>query len=103
MAKLSINVNPTFPATVSIPVAGGEPINMSFVFKHRTKTQIGEFTTTRKEKTDVESVLEMVEDWEFAEPFTPEAVEIMLENYYGAAEAIYRTYLRELLQAKTKN
>ena len=103
MAKLSINVNPTFPATVTIPVAGGDPVDIGFVFKHRTKTQVGEFTTSRKEKTDVESVLEMVEGWDFAEPFTPEAVEIMLENYYGAAEAIYRTYLRELVQAKTKN
>lgn len=103
MAKLSINAAPTFKGKVSIPVAGADPVVMEFTFKHRTKDELAEFTSTRKDKTDTESVTDMIVGWEFEEEFSNAAIETMLQNYIGAAEAIFRIYLSELLQAKAKN
>lgn len=103
MAKLSIIAKPTFKKKVDIPAAGGETIEVEFVFKHRTKTQLDEFVKSRAEKSDVESFLEMVGGWDFAEEFSDTAAETMLDNYIGAALPVYQAYITELVQAKAKN
>jgi hypothetical protein len=103
MARLSIVAAPTFKAVVSIPVAGGAPVDVEFTFKHRTKAAMSEFISSREGKTDGESLMEMISGWDFAEDLTPGSAETMLQNYIGAALPIYRTYIEELAQAKTKN
>jgi hypothetical protein len=103
MAKLSIVAAPTFKAPVAIPVAGSEPVNVIFTFKHRTFDQLKKFAAEREGKTDAESLVEFVADWDFAEPLTIESATTMLQNYLGAAVPIYTKYLQELSQAKAKN
>ena len=103
MAKLALNPAPTFHAKVGIPVAGGPPVDVDMTFKHRTKTQLDEFVKTSGERTDAESFMEMVSAWDLEDPFTKESVELLLENYIGAAVATYRKYIDELVQAKTGN
>lgn len=103
MAKLSIKAAPTFKATVSIPVAGGAPVDVEFTFKHRTKDEMKSFLESRDGLTDVDTLLQMVDNWDFAEAFTRESAEEMLQNYLGAAVNIYVRYVEELTKAKTKN
>lgn len=103
MAKLSLVANPTFTAKVAIPKAGGDPVELEFTFKHRTKSGLAEFMTSRDDKTDTESFMDMVVGWELADEFNAESVDTLLENYIGTALATYHVYIDELVQAKLKN
>ena len=103
MAKLKLIANPTFKSKVGIPVAGGEPVQVEFTFKHRTKKALDEFITSRAEKTDVDSFLDMVEGWDLEDEFSKESAETLLDNYIGTALATYRVYLDQLIQGKIKN
>lgn len=103
MAKLTLVANPTFKAKVGIPVAGGDPVEVEFTFKHRTKSALDEFIKSRAEKSDVDSFFDMVEGWDLTDTFNRESVELLLENYIGTALTTYRAYIDELVQAKLKN
>lgn len=103
MAKLKLIANPTFRAKVAIPVAGGEPVEVEFVFRHRTKTDLDAWIAARTDKSDPDSFMEMVESWGLDDPYTRENVEALLENYIGTALATYRVYIDQLVQAKLKN
>lgn len=103
MAKLSLKANPTFRAPVEIPIAGGESVKANFDFKHRTKTQLEEWTKTREGRTDIESFMSMVEGWDLEDAFTRENADELLQNYIGTALATYFVYIDELVKAKAKN
>lgn len=103
MTKLSIVAAPTFKAKVSIPVAGSAPVDVEFTFKHRTKAALAEFTASRAEKSDLETFLDMVCGWDFAEEFSAETAETMLQNFVAAPVPIFRAYIEEMYQAKEKN
>lgn len=103
MAKFNLVANPTFKAKVGIPVAGGEPVEVEFTFKHRTKTALEEFIATREKQGDVETFMEMVSGWGLADEFNKENVTVLLENYIGAALETFRVYLDQLVQARLKN
>jgi hypothetical protein len=103
MGKLTINASPTFKAKVGIPIPGADPVEVEFTFKHRTKDQLNDFIKTRADKTDAQSLMDMVSAWDFAEELTIESAHTMLQNYMGAAVEVYRTYVRELAEAKVKN
>ena len=103
MAKLKLIANPVFKAKVLIPVAGGEPVPMEFTFKHMTKTALDEFGKGLAQKTDADAFMEMLTGWEFEEEFNKESVALLLENYMGAALAVYDTYKTELVKTKVKN
>ena len=103
MAKLSLVANPTFTAKVGIPVAGGDPVEVVFTFKHRTKDELDEFIKTRADKPDTDSFLEMVVGWDLEDKFTPENAGLLLQNRIGTALATYRVYVDELIGAREKN
>ena len=103
MAKLTLKADPTFQSKVSIPVAGGDPVEVVFTFKHRTKSGLDEFIKSRAGVSDVDSFMDMVEGWELDDKFTKENVELLLENRIGTALATYRKYVDELVQAKLGN
>lgn len=104
MAKLVLIAAPTFKAKVPIPLAGGTPVEVEFIFKHKTKTALDEWIKTRAEKGDEESVLDMASGWELSDEFNAESIKLLLENYIGSALAIYKTYVEELLgAARIKN
>lgn len=103
MAKLTLKANPSFQAKVAIPVAGGASVDVLFTFRHRTKTELIEFVTSRQDKSDEETFLEMVTGWDLEDGFTPENVALLLENYIGAALAVYEAYKAELIKAKAGN
>lgn len=104
MAKLKLIANPTFTAKVAIPVAGGDSVDVEFTFKHRTKIQMDEFLKAWDGKAVTsDTLLEMVSGWELEDKFGKESMELLIDNYIGAALAIYLTYIDELYKAKQKN
>lgn len=103
MAKIQLKANPTFKAKVPVPVAGGDPVDVEMEFKHRTKTQLEEFTNSREGKTDAETFLEMVVGWELDDALTTENVDLLLEHRMGAGLATYKKYIDELYKHKSGN
>jgi len=103
MAKLKLAVDPTFRAQIAIPVAGADPIKVGFTFKHRTTKQLAEFSRSRADKSDIDTLFEMVDGWDLDYEFTRQNAELLLENYGGSAVAIYQGYIDELLGARRKN
>jgi hypothetical protein len=103
MARLSLKAAPTFKAKVAIPVAGGASVLVEMVFKHRTKSALDDFIQSRTDQADAASFMGMVEGWDLEDPFGPDTVEQLLENYIGAALATYRVYIDELIKAKLGN
>lgn len=103
MAKLSLDANPTFPAKVAIPVAGGAPVDVAFTFKHRTRDALNDFLTTADKRTDVETLLGIVEGWELDDALNADNMLRLTQSYLGAARAIIEKYIEEMTQAKAKN
>ena len=103
MAKISLDANPTFPAKVAIPVAGGVPVEVAFTFKHRTRDALNEFLTTADKRTDVETLMSIVDGWELDDTLNPENMLRLTQSYLGAARAVVEKYIDELTQAKAKN
>lgn len=103
MAKLSLVASPKFTAGIQIPVAGGDSVIVEFTFRHRTKRELGEFIAPENERDDLDTVMECIVGWELAEECTRENVDIFLQNYGGAALAIYVGYLDEITGQRQKN
>ena len=101
MAKLSLKANPTFTASVSIPVAGGEPALVEFTFRHRTRDELQAWL--KSEKTDAVAITDMAIGWDLAEPLNLESAEVLVQNYFGSARAVLDAYLEELTAARRKN
>lgn len=103
MARLKLIADPTFQTKVEIPLAGGTVAEVGMTFKHRTRTELDEYIASRAGKTDVESFMEIVVAWDLEDEFSSANVELLLENRIGAALAVYKTYLKELVGAREKN
>ena len=105
MAKLKLIADPVFKLEVAIPAAGKPSVPVEFEFKHLTKTAWVALMTdgSLKEKTDVWLLLQIVKSWEFEEELSEANVQVFLDNYGGAMEAINNAYIAELRRAKEKN
>jgi hypothetical protein len=102
MAKLTLNANPTFKAKVEIPVAGSDELGqVEFVFKHRTRDELDKWMSESAE--DLQKVMEMATGWDLPEEFNETNVQMLLQNYFGAAAAIVTGYLNELMKPKKGN
>lgn len=102
--KLTFTVKPTFPASVSIPVAGGRPVDVEFTFKGRTKSQYREFWEgISKYEDDTALVLDIASGWELEEPFERASLDQLFESHIGAAKAILEAYAKEMTGARLGN
>ncbi len=103
MAKLQLKPNPTFRAKVAIPVPGGEPVEVEFTFRHRTRDDLQKFIDDGDKIEAADRILAMAEAWELSDPFTRDNVALLAQNYISAPMAIFETYLDELVKARRKN
>lgn len=101
--KFSLDPSPTFDAPVPLPVHGGGTVEKRFTFKHRDRDALKQFLDTMSERSDVQTVMEMVKSWELDDDFNEVNVKRLVDNYLGSARAIYDTYLQQLSQAKRLN
>lgn len=105
MASIAaLSKNPTFKAKVGIPQAGEADVDVGFTFKYRTKVELDAFDAKNDGKrSNVEIVLDMVETWDFEEPFNAESVELLLQKSIGAGVAIHAKYKAELVKVRLGN
>ena len=124
-AKLSLALNPTFAATVLIPMPGGEPAPVVFTFRHKTRTQMAAFLSARAPKDvdaaepqpkpelvdvvgraverDADMVMEIATGWDLDDAFARDSVVRLIDLYEKAAGAILSTYAEENAGHKAKN
>jgi hypothetical protein len=107
MAKLTLRSDPTFLATVQIPVPGTYPEPVKFTFKHRSKDELRAFMKAQDDADpkmeDIDLVMSMAEGWDLDDPFNRENVDRLLQKFHAAATAISTSYIRELTQARLGN
>jgi hypothetical protein len=102
-AKFSLSIKPTFTAKVSIPVPGKTAEPVEFTFKGRTKDEFKDFVDNLSGREDVDVIMDIASGWELEDAFDKENVELLTQNYLGAARAIIEKYLSELTQARLGN
>lgn len=101
-----LDPSPTFKATVKIPAPGGESFDLKVTFKHRTRDELKAYWSdaTAGKMEDLAAVMQVLDGWEdVSAKFSEEAVAKLLQNYHGAASAIFQSYLKELTQASLGN
>ena len=99
--------NPTFKIDVVIPTQDGDG-KIKFEFKHMGRKALKTFFESLGEgdsaRPDSEALLDLVADWSGADgKFSPEALATLLDNYPGAAGAIFTAYNKGLFEGKQKN
>ena len=108
-AKRSLEVSPTFKAEVTIPRAGGDSFDIEFVFKHRTKAELKEFSESLTAASgedapkDTEVLLDISSGWDLDEPFDIDSLEKLTQRFMGSAQAVIGVYFSELAGARAKN
>lgn len=113
---ISLNLKPTFDAEVSITVPGQpEPGMIPLTFKYMGRKEYVAWMDSNKEekdkkgkvtkegKTFIAAFPEFVEGWGLPEDFTPENIEIFLNNYPAAYFEIFSEYSKLLLTSRIKN
>jgi hypothetical protein len=102
--KFTLVPQPTFKKKVKMPIPGADFVDVEFTFKHRNKTEFQEFMEAAKDQADdVALVMDVASGWELAESFDKDNVEKLVDNYVGAARAIFTTYVDELIKARAGN
>lgn len=96
MTNFKLQPDPTFKAKVRVPVAGAAPAEVVFTFKHRSKSDFDRFMAQSEGRPDADFLLDIAEDWDLADAFTRENLELLVQNYGGAAVAISSTYVTQL-------
>lgn len=96
---------PTFRATVTIPVPGdGDPLKIDFTFKHRTKSELLEFTDAQNTRDDVDTILAVASEWHgIDDPLGRESLTELFEAFHAAPRSIVTKYITELTQARLGN
>ena len=101
----TLQPKPTFTGEVMIPTPNGEG-KVTFEFKHMGRKalkaeSLGEGDTARP---DSEALLDLVSGWSGVdEKFSPENLDVLLDNYPSAAKVIFEAYNKGLFEGKQKN
>lgn len=103
MAKFTLTASPTFKAIVKIPVPGAKAAPVEFKFNGMDKPSFKTWLEKLGDSEDVEVITTIASGWDLDEPFNAENVERLVDNYIGAAKAIFETFISELSAAKLGN
>ena len=99
-----LKANPTFWRTVNVRSLDGEEFPLQLELKHRRKSELREFVASLEGRTDEELVADLVVGWKDVDAeFSPEALTDLLEEYSGAAVAIWTEYQKAYAEAARKN
>lgn len=99
-----LNPEPTFRASVAIPVAGGDPMNLDVEFRHKTRDEAKAWFGSFAGRSDADCLMDIVAGWHNCETaFSRESLDTLLQNYAQASGAILDAYTRELTGARLGN
>lgn len=101
---LRLNPLPTFSAKVSIPDPSGPAQTLVVEFKHKTLAELDEYGKRTAGQPVAQTIPELVSGWsECDTPYSPDALQSLLNNYAGAGEAIARAYSSAIWQGRQGN
>ncbi|WP_294833366.1 phage tail assembly chaperone [uncultured Gilliamella sp.] len=103
MAKFKLVADPTFKCKVLIPRAGQDEGEIELTFKHYIRDKLVELEDELKDKPMIDFVMKLVSGWSLNEEFNKENMNILLNNYPAAIQAITSTYYKEMLGQREKN
>lgn len=99
-----LNQNPTFKATVLIPVAGSDPAPIVFEFKRWTRSQLRDMGTEYAGRLDEDLVRDIVVGWEGVDQaFGNDALARLIDEFPAAASTIIAAFVSAHTEAKRKN
>lgn len=99
-----LNPEPTFRATVQIPVPGAEDMPLEVEFRHKTRDALRQYLDGLADSTDEDALQAILVGWHNCETaFSREALETLLQNYPAAARAILARYAVEVSGARRGN
>ncbi len=98
-----IDGEPTFKATVQIPVPGGDDRPLEVEFKWLTAQEFGEKCKGTEGKDDAAFFAELVVRWSADADCNEDALRRLFAKYPNAARRMFETYRRELFEAEEKN
>lgn len=101
--KFTLAASPTFKSKVAIPIPGRAAEQIEFTFKGRTRDEFKEFVEGLSDMDDVAAIMAIASGWELDDAFDAKNIELLNQNYLGAARAIIEKYLSELTQARLGN
>lgn len=99
-------LNPTFTATVDIPVPGATPDPVNFTFNVKTAAAFDALVQAVKtgEKTVADAVREVVGGWTHpAVEFSPDKLDECFQTFPGSPLAIWAKFCQELFEGRRKN
>lgn len=101
-----LKADPTFRSAVEIECPGGAKATLELELRHMTRAQLAEFGSDAAlaSRDDVQTIMAIVAGWHNVEdPFTKEAVEVLVDNYHGVAGKIVRAWSLELVRVRQGN
>jgi hypothetical protein len=101
MKKFKLKPDPTFNASVPMPVPGSEPAEIFCTFRHRSREEMAKLVEDRPE--DADFVMAMLTGWDLEDEFSRDNVERLLGNYQAAAIAISKVYFAELQKGRRES
>lgn len=126
MAKIRIAQNPSFKATVLIPIVGSEPEKIEFTFKYRDRLELAalfdEWNRNRKDALaalgdqpslsevvaadaaqQAQQIKDLVVGWSFDDKFDEKNIASFVKSCQGATEAVVDAYQGAYNQARLGN
>ncbi|MGX5220229.1 phage tail assembly chaperone [Pseudomonas sp. S9] len=103
MTKFKLDADPTFEATVDIPVPGGKSAPVKFTFKHRTKDELAEMFGPKSKLSNAETVLKIVAGWDLDDELNEASINKLEQNYQASINAIVNKYVAEIGPARLGN
>jgi len=101
--KLILAASPTFKSKVAIPIPGGSPVLVEFIFKHRSKDDFFNWAQNLAGVEDVELVKDVASGWDLDDEFNDANITALTQTYGGSARAILDKYFAEQTGAKLGN
>lgn len=104
--SFKLQANPTFKATVNIPIPGEKAEAVTFTFRHKTRAQFDVLIAGLAEGGEhIDSVVkDIVIEWVYpGVDYSAEALEQCLDMFPGSAMAIFKAFSENLLEARRKN
>lgn len=112
--KLKLNPDATFKAFVFIQRPGLEPVPVEFEFKQRSLSELTAFNEALNEIDLIdnparqlaaakEKLRECVSGWDLDAAFTPENLDLLIENYPNCHYAVFHRYFEEYGKARLGN
>ncbi|MGY3265799.1 phage tail assembly chaperone [Lysobacter sp. HA35] len=102
MAKLKLIPDPTFAATVSVPIPGGTA-DVRFTFRYRDRVAVTQWADESRDMDDASAIRSVAEGWDLDDPFDQDNVARLVQAYPGAAREVLTRYVRELAGIRQGN